>query len=98
MGVYARGSKLWIRFRDIGGKWRDAFSGYMVGQEALASEVHAEIVARVAASEQTEHVKHAPSTPKPSAQNIPAVGTVRVFAAGWIVKRQERELDWRNDE
>jgi integrase len=98
MGVYARGSKLWIRFRDIGGKWRDAFSGYLVGQEALAGEVHAEIVARVAASEQTEHVKHAPSAPRPSTHDTPAVGTVRGFASGWIVKRRERELDWRNDE
>jgi integrase len=26
------------------------------------------------------------------------VGTVRGFAGGWIVKRRERELDWRNDE
>jgi hypothetical protein len=23
MGVYARGDKLWTRFRDVGGKWRD---------------------------------------------------------------------------
>jgi len=33
MGVYARGSKLWIRFRDAKGTWRDAATGYNVGQE-----------------------------------------------------------------
>ena len=86
MGVYARGSKLWIRFRDVGGKWRDASTGYAVGQEALAQATHDEVVARVAASERT--VKHAP------ARGL----TVRAFAADWIVKRRERDLDWKGDQ
>ena len=53
MGVYARGSKVWIRFRGVGGKWRDASTGYTLGQEALAQATHDEVVARVAASERT---------------------------------------------
>lgn len=40
MGVYARGKKLWIRFRDVGGKWRDASTGYEVGQEVLVQATH----------------------------------------------------------
>jgi integrase len=86
MGVYARGKKLWIRFRDAGGKWRDASTGYEVGQEALAQATHDEVVARVGASART--VKHAP------VRGI----TVRAFVADWIAKRRERGLDWRNDE
>jgi len=86
MGVYARGKKLWIRFRDVGGKWRDASTGYEVGQEMLAQATHDEVVARVTASERT--VKHAP------ARGI----TVRAFVADWIAKLRERGLDWKNDE
>jgi len=31
LAAYARGKKLWIRFRDVSGKWRDASTGYEVG-------------------------------------------------------------------
>lgn len=86
MGVYTRGTKLWIRFKDVGGKWRDAATGYVVGQEELAQATHDEIVARVGAAERT--VKHAP------ARGL----TVRAYATDWIVKRKERDLDWQNDE
>ena len=90
MGVYARGSKLWIRFRDIGGTWRSASTGYSVGEEKLARAVHDEVTARVAASERTEQVKHAPSP-----TSGPRPGTMRAFATDWIIKRRERDLDWR---
>lgn len=86
MGVYPRGKKLWIRFRDAKGKWRDASTGYNLGQEALAQATHDEVVARVTASERI--VKHAP----------PRSFTVRAYAADWIVKRRERGLDWQGDE
>src|ERR1700759_3682277 len=59
MGVYARGSKLWIRFRDAKGMWRDASTGYNVGQEELAQTMHDETVARIGAT--TKTVKHAPA-------------------------------------
>lgn len=58
MGVYARGKKLWIRFRDAAGKWRDSSTGFDVGQEELAQVMHDETVARIAAATRT--VKHAP--------------------------------------
>jgi hypothetical protein len=93
MGVYARGKMLWIRFRDVGGKWRSASTGYSVGQEELAQAVHDEVAARIAASERTEQVKHAPIAP-----SGPRTGTVRAFAVDWLVKRRERDLDWKSDE
>src|SRR5205823_135923 len=72
MGVYARGSKLWIRFRDADGRWRDASTGFSVGQEELAQVMHDATVARIAAATRT--VKHAPARSM----------TVREFAATWI--------------
>jgi integrase len=86
MGVYVRGKMLWIRYKDVGGKWRDSSTGLVVGQEELARAAHDEVVARVAATERA--TKHAP------ARGL----TVRDFAAGWIVKRRERDLDWQADE
>jgi integrase len=86
MGVYTRGSKLWIRFRDAEGQWRDASTGYNVGQEELAQTMHDELVARVGAA--TKIVKHAP------ARGL----TVRAFVAVWLPKRRERGLDWKSDE
>jgi integrase len=74
MSVFARGSKLWIRFRDVGGKWRNASTGYSVGEEALAQAVLDDIVARVAATER--------------AGNSPQVVTVRSFAEAWLAKRE----------
>lgn len=73
MSVFTRGSKLWIRFRDVGGKWRNASTGYSVGQEALAQAVHDEVLARVRGTS---------STP---AQ--PGALTVRVLAEAWLAKR-----------
>ena len=81
LGSGSTGQKLWIRSRDVGGKWRDASTGYEVRQEVLAQATHDEVVARVAASERT--VKHAPS------RGI----IVRAFVADWIAKRRERGLD-----
>ena len=86
MGVYIRGSKLWVRYRNAAGKWCDASTGLNVGQEALAQEAHDELVARVAATKRID--KHAP------ARGL----TVRAYAATWIVKRRERDLDWKGDE
>ena len=81
MGVYTRGNKLWIRFRDADGKWRDSSTGFDVGQEELAKLMHDETVARIGAT--TKTVKHAP------ARGF----TVRGFVAEWLQKRRERGLD-----
>ena len=73
MGVYPRGSKLWITFRDVDGKWRNASAGYNRGREALAQAVHDEVVAGVTAKER--------------AQNAPRGVTLRAFAEAWLAKR-----------
>ena len=79
MGVYPRGSKLWITFRDVDGKWRNASTGYNRGQEALAQAVHDEVVAGVTAKER--------------AQNAPRGITLRAFAEAWLAKRETETAD-----
>lgn len=48
MGVFTRGSKLWIRFRDADGAWRNVASGYGVGEEKLATAMYDVVIQRVA--------------------------------------------------
>jgi serine/threonine protein kinase len=43
MGVFARGKKLWVRYRDIDGTWVNASTDYVVDQEALAEATYDEI-------------------------------------------------------
>src|SRR4051794_5564913 len=74
MGVYPRGSKLWITFRDVDGKWRNASTGYNRGQEALAQAVHDEVVVSVTAKER--------------AKNASRGVTLRAFAEAWLAKRE----------
>ena len=51
MGVFVRGRKLYIRFKAPDGKWRNAPSGYNVGQEAEAQALYLAVRARVAGME-----------------------------------------------
>jgi integrase len=85
MGVYARGSKLWLRYRDAEGKWRDRSSGCAVGQEAMAQAMYEELVRRFAPA---------------AAESTPAlVGplTVRGYAVTWLRERREQGIDWKVD-
>jgi hypothetical protein len=75
MGVYARGSKLWIRFRDACGKWRDASTGYTVGQEDLAQSTLDKVLVRV---------RQAASPTSATSRVL----TLRAFAEAWLANRQ----------
>jgi hypothetical protein len=85
MGVFTRGSKLWIRYRDIDGTWCNSSTGYVVGQEKLAQATYDEIMSRIRSA---------------SAKGETVVGplTVRKYAADWLAERKELDLDWHNDE
>lgn len=48
MGVYTRGNKLWISFKDVDGKWRNVSTGCSVGQESEAERMLVDIKAMVA--------------------------------------------------
>lgn len=84
MGVFTRGNVLWIRFRDVGGKWRSVTTHYAVGQESLAEAMLDVVLDRVR---------------KATAGEVVDVGplTVRAWAARWIDERRALDLDWNND-
>jgi integrase len=82
MGVFKRGTKLWITFKDVDGKWRNVTSTHSVGQEALAQAKYDALVASIKAS-------------KPIGSTGPL--TVRAFAKPWLAEREKLDLDWKND-
>ena len=83
MGIFTRGTKLWITFKDGSGKWRNVSTGHSVGEEA-------------AAQAKLEAVLEAVAAQRP-APLVAGSGTVRAYAETWLVKRRERDLDWKND-
>jgi integrase len=84
MGVFTRGKRLWVRYRDIDGTWCNASTEFVVGQERLAQATYDEITARVRSA---------------TAAGETVVGplTVRKYAADWIEERRRLDLDWKND-
>jgi integrase len=87
MGVFVRGSKLWIRFRGVSGKWRNVSTGYDVGQEPLAREMLAEMLRLVT----TESAGEAPIISKAGRL------TVREYVQRWLAERQALGHDWKHD-
>jgi integrase len=87
MGVFARGSKLWIRFRGSNGKWRNVTTGYELGQEALAREMLAEMHRLVAG----EAAGEAPLISKAGRL------TVLEYMELWLADRRAIGRDWKHD-
>ena len=83
MGVFARGRKLWITWRDVDGKWRNATTGLAVGQEELAQAAYEAVVRQVREASGNPIVALAP--------------TVREYVKTWLVSREKLDLDWKND-
>ena len=71
MGIYARGNTLWMRYRDIDGKWRNASTTYRVGDEERAEKALEEVEARIA------------SMRTPSKVASKSLMTLRAYAAKW---------------
>ena len=85
MGVFQRGNKLWVRYQDTDGTWRNASTGYIVGQEKLAEAVFDEIASRIRSATTVGDLVVGPLT-------------VRGWAAYWIEERKRLDLDWKNDD
>ena len=83
--VYARGRKLWIRFKGPDGKWTQSKSDYYVGQEREARELLDEVEERIAAGSKYQDGSQGPVT-------------VERYAARWIKDRQRDVADWKTDE
>jgi integrase len=82
MGVFTRGDKLWIRFRDVTG-WRNAATGYSVGEEAQAEQVLAEVEQKIAAKRGATAV----------VDGTAGALTLRRYAATWCKGRTNATAD-----
>jgi hypothetical protein len=89
--VYARGSKYWIRYKDIATKkWISDPTTFLV------SDSQGKVKAQRSADKQQGklNVKHAVDGPIAPAGPL----TVRAYAEGtWIEERRAADLDWKND-
>lgn len=85
MGVFKRGNKLWITFKDQHGKWQNMATGHGIGEERAAKAKYDEVVKLVASM-----------SPEDKATIRPL--TVRQYAERWIPKRKAADLDWTNDD
>ncbi len=86
MGIYRRGTILWLRWKGADGKWHDRSSGYAIGEESKAREMYTELVRQ-----------SAPPPAEPAAAPGGAL-TVRAWVAEWLPKRGEQGLDWKGDD
>lgn len=90
MGVFARGSKLWIRYRDVDGAWRNVPTGHLVGEERQAEAKYEALLAHVCAA--------SPSLePGRAAAAVLAPVTVRAWADRWIEQRRQLGKDWKEE-
>jgi hypothetical protein len=84
MGVFARGNTLWIRYRDVDGKWRNASTGYPVGDEGRAHETLAEVERRVADARSAEGL---------SEKATRSALTLQAFAEKWLEQGKTETVD-----
>ncbi len=84
--VYARGDRLWIRFKGSDGKWTQVSTGLATGSEAHAHEMLDRVQRRIEAGRQHGVEQMGPLT-------------VASYARQWIAKRREHGIrEWTNDE
>ena len=85
MGVFARGKTLWIRYRDVDGKWRSESTGCGLDEESKAQKALDKIEAHLRATR----------TPSTLAGASTSANTVRAFAGKWM---KERDTGTKNDD
>ena len=81
--VFARGRKLYVKIKDVQGRWIQKRTGFSVGQEAEAERLSREFARRIEAER-----KAGASGPL----------TVADYARTWIERRKVLVDDWKNDE
>jgi len=84
MGVFTRGNTLWIRYQDVDGKWRNASTGFPVGEEGRAHETLADVERRVAETRAAEGL-----SPKVTRSLL----TLREFAEKWLAQRKTETVE-----
>jgi len=86
MGVFRRGSRLWLRFKGPDGTWRNARTEYSVGEEREAEKAFRSVTDRIAAGQELLGDRNEPVT-------------VREYAeTKWFESRRAVVADWKTDE
>lgn len=85
MGVFVRGTKLWITFKNAAGKWQNSATGCSVGQEEQAQAMLEDVL---------DEVRKAQGKPG----LVVAALTLAAYADTWIEDRRKLDLDWKNDQ
>ena len=89
MGVFARGTRLWARYKDEKGHWVNERTGYAVGQEDKAQRYLARIVALA---------RDAVEGAKASSTAAPTSITVKDYVERWLEDRKGLSLaSWSDD-
>jgi integrase len=80
--IFARGSKLYAKVKNVAGVWTQVATGFSIGDETAAASWVAELEARVAAQRDPVAPSH-------------AVGalTVRAYAERWLAERKVETVD-----
>jgi integrase len=83
--IYARGRKLWLRFKGSDGKWTQRPSPLLVGQEREARKLLERLEGKIAAGAEVGEAELGPIT-------------VERWAKRWIEERKTLVEDWKGDE
>lgn len=109
MGVFTRGTKLWIAYKTASGRWHNASTGHSVGEESAAQAKYEAVLATVKAQQEstkdTIATSRSPSSLRAKPRQLPS-GAWRIQ---WIdadgVRQSEtldteieatQRLDWLN--
>jgi len=89
MGVYARGTRLWIRYKDEKGTWVNERTGYAVGEEDKATRYFARLDSLAREAEKTQKTRDTGAR---------ASLTLADFIERWLDERKALELvSWSDD-
>ncbi len=89
MGVYARGTRLWIRYKDEKGEWINERTGYAVGEEDKAGRYFARLDSLAREAEKSQ---------KTRATGKGASLTLEDFIERWLEERKGLSLaSWSDD-
>ena len=92
MGIFARGNRLWARYKDEKGQWVNERTGYAVGQEDKAERYFARITALA------REARQPPKAAAPGTVTAPASLTVKDYVERWLEDRKGLSLaSWSDD-
>jgi integrase len=89
MGIFARGARLWARYKDENGRWINERTGYAVGEEDKARRYLTRIESLA---------RDARAAPPPPGTALPAALTVSRYVERWLEDRRGLSLaSWSDD-